>query len=485
VLDDQVKISEGTILDGKWSVEGILGAGGMGTVYRARHVRNGREAAIKILHPAVSGDPAARERFLQEGYAANQVGHPGTVQVLDDGVAREGAYLVMELLDGIAVDKLAEAHDEVVPLPLTLAIIDAALEVLAAAHAKGIVHRDFKPENLFLTYDRRLKMLDFGLARLRETNAGARLTATGVPMGTPAFMPPEQALAHWDRVDARADVFAVGASLWTLLTGRLVHDARTAPELLVMASTRQAPSLRTVDASVPPAIVAVVDRALAFDPARRFANAADMRRALHEALQTSSVSFVPLSEIDVRRAATPSPSDHRTLPKGGPASAAHGIAPAQSPTPTVSPITSDSQPGGRRAKRQLVSVVAIATVLGIGGGVAAYVRIKPSEGTAPPEPKPYDPPTPSTEVHPAPASASQASPERPPSATATAPVPVEPSASASASAAPHTSATASLSASKARPTGKPSATEPSAPPNALPAVPCNPLKGDFCPKKPR
>jgi serine/threonine-protein kinase len=486
VLDDQAKVLVGTILDSKWRVEGTLGAGGMGTVYRARHVRNGREAAIKLLHPSVGADPAARERFLQEGYAANQVGHPGTVQVLDDGVAREGAYLVMELLDGVPVDKLAEEHGERLPLTLTLAITDAALEVLATAHAKGIVHRDFKPENLFLTFDRRLKMLDFGLARLRETTGGARLTATGVPMGTPAFMPPEQALAHWDRVDARADAFAVGASVWTLLTGRLVHDARTTPELLVMASTRQAASLRTVAPSIPADIVAVIDRALAFDPQRRFASADEMRRALHAAMKSSGFAFVPLSEIDVQR--TLRHAEQPTLARGGRASAARGMVPAQSPTPTVSPLTSDSQPG-RRGKRQVFSVVAIAALLGVGGGIAAYVRttLTPDGPTESPVTQADEPPQVERGPKGPAVSFQNPSPSVASSAMASTPSAVASStrsAVASSTSAGATTGAPAPSVRTSAPAGKPSATSraTTSEPTAT-AKPCDPLQGVYCPKK--
>jgi serine/threonine-protein kinase len=454
-------------------------------------VRNGREAAIKLLHPSVSADPAARERFLQEGYAANQVGHPGTVQVLDDGVAREGAYLVIKLLDGVPVDKLAEEHGERLPLTLTLAITDAALEVLATAHAKGIVHRDFKPENLFLTVDRRLKMLDFGLARLRETTGGARLTATGVPMGTPAFMPPEQALAHWDRVDARADVFAVGASVWTLLTGRLVHDARTTPELLVMASTRQAASLRTVAPSIPADIVAVIDRALAFEPQRRFASADEMRRALHAAMKSSGLAFVPLSEIDVQRVLRH--AEQPTLARGGRASAARGMVPAQSPTPTVSPLTSDSQPG-RRGKRQLLSMVAIAALLGVGGGIAAYVRttMTPDDPAESPVTRADEPPQvergpegPAVSLpNPSPSVASSATASSTPSAVASAVATSTPSAVAPSTGAGATTSAPAPSVRTAAPVGKPSATSraTTSEPTAT-AKPCDPLQGVYCPKK--
>lgn len=362
--DDHLNLPAGTTLDGKWCVEGLLGAGGMGTVFRARHVRNGREAAIKVLHPMVAADPSAKERFLHEGYAANQVGHPGTVQVLDDGIAREGAYLVMELLEGAPIDKLAEANGDVLPLPAMLSIMDASLSVLAAAHEKGIIHRDFKPENLFLTSERQLKMLDFGLARVRETTTGMRLTATGVPMGTPAFMPPEQALAHWDEVDARSDVYAVGATMWTLLTGQLVHDARTAPELLVMASTRQAPSILTKFPSLPPAIAAVIDRALAFNRMARYANAGEMKLALSRAVHESGMTFAPLAATELTGTNTHDPSENPTTPK-------QRAAAAFQPTATVAPITTDSQ-SARKSKAQVYLIMGIAAFAGIAGGAAFF-----------------------------------------------------------------------------------------------------------------
>ena len=369
-------LPDGTILASKWRIDGTLGAGGMGTVYRACHLRNGRAAAIKLLHPQVSADPAAAERFLHEGYAANKVGHRGTVQVLDDGVAPEGPFLVMELLEGSAVDTIAEANGETLPLHVVLTIMDAALEILAAAHEKGIVHRDFKPENLFLTSDRQLKMLDFGLARVRETSSGLRLTATGVPMGTPAFMPPEQAMALWDEVDARSDIWAVGASIWTLLTGSLVHTARTAPELLVRASTQQAAPILTACPVVPPAIASVIDRALRFHRLERFADAREMRAALHQACRDSALELPTLVNLDF----TPRKmGGTQPIPAANVASivsaqlAARQAAAMSSPTATGAPITTDSQ-DGRRKRKAWFSVGAGALLLGIAIGVFVWTR---------------------------------------------------------------------------------------------------------------
>jgi len=256
----------------------------MAAVYAATH-RNELQGAVKILHPEVARLSSARDRFLKEGYAANRVRHPGAVCVLDDDVTEDGSvFLVMELLTGMGVDALAEASPgRRLPLGQVLFIADALLEVLHAAHDKGIVHRDLKPENLFVTNDGELKVLDFGIARLREANASARATATGQAMGTPAFMPPEQAAGKWELGDARSDLWAVAATMFTLLTGRIVHHAETVSLVLVAATTRPAPSIAVLRPDLPAAVCAVIDRALAFRPEDRWQTARDMQGALREA----------------------------------------------------------------------------------------------------------------------------------------------------------------------------------------------------------
>ncbi len=283
----------GQVLRGKWRIDRLLGIGGMAAVYEGVH-RNGKRGAIKLLHPEVSVDMDARRRFLQEGYAANRVEHPGVVSVLDDDVTEDGAvFLVMELLDGRSVGALAEAQPgERLDLATTLTIADQALDVLAAAHQRGIVHRDLKPDNLFMNPSGTLKVLDFGLARVHEHQASASATRTGNLMGTPAFMAPEQALGNWSEVDGRTDLWAIGATLFTLLAGRLVHQAVTVPQLLLAAMTKPAPPLRSIQSDVPAAIAAVIDRALAFDRDARWPDARSMQRALREASQ-GIPGFVP------------------------------------------------------------------------------------------------------------------------------------------------------------------------------------------------
>jgi len=272
----------GATLRDKWRLDSLLGVGGMAAVYAATH-RNGARGAIKILHAELAIDAGVRERFLREGYAANTVGHRGVVRVLDDDVLEDGSvFLVMELLEGESLESRRERVGGRLPAPDVLSAADQLLDVLIAAHAKGIVHRDLKPDNVFVTTDGQVKVLDFGIAKLRQSAGPGRGTKTGSAMGTPAYMPPEQARGRWELVDARSDLWAVGATMYSLLTGRLVHEAATANEQLLAAMTMPAPSVG-VGEDFAPSLVAVVDRSLAFDPAQRWQDAATMQEAVREA----------------------------------------------------------------------------------------------------------------------------------------------------------------------------------------------------------
>jgi serine/threonine-protein kinase len=275
----------GSVLNGKWTLERVLGVGGMATVYGAVH-RNKKRVAIKMLHSEVSTSLEVRTRFLREGYVANTVDHPGACNVIDDDVTPDGAaFLVMELLEGETLEARRERKGGRLPPAEVLSITGQLLDTLAAAHAKGIVHRDLKPENLFLMQEGRLKVLDFGIARLRETSAAATgATQAGSLLGTPAFMAPEQARGRSEQVDERTDLWAVGATMFTLLTGRQVHEAETLNEQLILAATQSAPPLRKV-VDVHEAVAEVVDRALAFEKADRWKDARSMHSAIRSALE--------------------------------------------------------------------------------------------------------------------------------------------------------------------------------------------------------
>jgi serine/threonine protein kinase len=287
----------GSILHGKWRLDRVLGVGGMAAVYSATH-RNGTRAAVKILHPELAVFAPVGERFFREGYLANTVGHEGVVKISDDDRAEDGsAYLVMELLDGETIEDRRLRKGGLLQEDDVLAIAHQLLDVLAAAHAKGIVHRDVKPENLLLTRPGgKVKVLDFGIARLREQTSGRAVTTSGSLMGTPDYMAPEQARGLWEEVDDRSDLWAVGATMFHLLSGKLVHTGRTASEILVSAMTQRAPSLASVAPNVSAAVVDLVDRALQFDPKERWQDAASMQQAVcaaYDARFGASIAAAP------------------------------------------------------------------------------------------------------------------------------------------------------------------------------------------------
>jgi serine/threonine protein kinase len=270
----------GTTLRGKYRLDRVLGVGGMAAVYAATH-RNGTEFAVKLLHPELSISGDLRSRFLREGHAAGAVKHPGVVSVLDDDLAEDGAaFLVMELLHGESIEAVWERFGRHLPARFVVTIGIELLDVLAAAHQRGVVHRDIKPANLLLTFDGRLKVLDFGIARLRDAAPSSMATRTGVTMGTPAFMAPEQVLGKSAEIDGRTDIWAVGATLFTLASGRLVHEEETVQQIMIAAATKPAPPLASVLPGAPPALCAAIDGALAFGREQRWGSAAVMRDAL-------------------------------------------------------------------------------------------------------------------------------------------------------------------------------------------------------------
>ena len=270
----------GSWLTEKWRLDRLVGVGGMAAVFAATH-RTGSLAAIKILHRELAADETLRARFLREAYAANRVRHPSAVSVLDDDVAPDGSvFLVMELLEGESIDARWRAQGKRLPLGEVLWVADRTLDALAVAHGEGIVHRDVKPDNLFFTTAGTLKLLDFGIARLLESSGATR---TGSILGTPAFMSPEQARGQWKHVDAQSDLWAVGATMFTLLSGSYVHEAETGYERLLAAMTMPARSIASVVGELPDLVVQIIDTALAFERSRRWADARAMQATVRDA----------------------------------------------------------------------------------------------------------------------------------------------------------------------------------------------------------
>jgi serine/threonine protein kinase len=272
----------GRVLGGRYAVGELLGEGGWGAVYAAVQTDLGRKVAIKILHLDVAITAEAVSRFEREAKAAAALGHPNIAQVTDfhPGSPSEPPFLVMELLTGATLGTLLK-RQIILPPTRVASIAFQMLAALDVAHRAGIVHRDVKPDNVFLVsmpgIDDFVKLLDFGIAKLSAENV-AQLTGDGQMLGSPAFMPPEQVRSQ--PVDHRADLYSVGATMYFALAGRLPFDATNVAALLSAIMEQRPTPLAAVAPGVDPRLGALVERALNKDPNGRFASAADMRAAL-------------------------------------------------------------------------------------------------------------------------------------------------------------------------------------------------------------
>lgn len=279
----------GTVLDEKYRVEDKLGSGSFGTVYRGIHLHLNHPVAIKVFRPTVgSAAPENLDRFRLEGISACRITHPNAVTVLDFDVAVGSlAYMVMELLDGRSLAEELEAVGKL-PVERCRRIAAEVCDVLTAAHEAGLVHRDVKPSNVFLHHvkgEEQVKVIDFGIAKLMDADAvlldsaGARRTATGVLVGTPAYMAPER--LNSEPYDGRADVYAVGVLLYEMLTGKLPFASKGTGNwsFAMMIGLTEAPPPSSVEPAVTPELDDIVRRALATSPDAR-PSAAQLARLL-------------------------------------------------------------------------------------------------------------------------------------------------------------------------------------------------------------
>ncbi len=275
------------LIGGRYQILREIAAGGMGTVYEAKHNLSQKTVALKVLHPHVARDDASRQRFLREVSAPAQIGHPGICDVYDAGFdTQDGSiFIAMELLEG---ETLRSALERGSPrLEQLYDIFDQLLDSLAAAHAKGIVHRDLKPENVFLTTKRDgsvgVKLVDFGIVTDGDADdEGRNVTQAGTAMGTPRYMSPEQATNARD-VSAASDVWAVGVMLYEALAGEVPFDGPSPTVVVVHVITSSHRPLQGLAPTAPPALVALVDRCLSKKPEDRPADAGALRAELQRA----------------------------------------------------------------------------------------------------------------------------------------------------------------------------------------------------------
>jgi serine/threonine-protein kinase len=351
----------------------------MGAVYEATHLRLGTRVAIKVLHPELTSRPHIVERFLQEARVSAQIRSPQVAQVIDVDQAPEGhAYMVMELLEGETLLHLLDRERKLsagVACAFTLQI----LEGLEAAHALGVVHRDLKPENVFVTHGTQrtvVKLIDFGIAKVRREEGSAGLTMAGVTMGTAEYMAPEQAFSA-DRADVRSDLFAVGVLLYEMLSGMRPVEGDDPRQIAGKVERGEVKPLVHALPGVPPPLAGFVHRAMAARPEMRFQSAAEMRLALdklvgHDAGETLPLALVSPSAApkapDAEAPRTVAPSTLR----GTPVEHAYGPPPA--------PL--DSNPPPPPVRSSAVPLIAMALLLGI-GAVVALALAQQSHAAAP------------------------------------------------------------------------------------------------------
>ncbi len=375
----------GTVVDGRWRIDTLLGRGSTAAVYAATH-RNGHRATLKILHPTLCAEPALVERFLREAGIANAIKHRAIVPIGDDGTTEDGcAYLVLELLDGESLDDIKERGGGRIPLEDLAPMADEMMSAISAVHAAGVIHRDLKPGNVFITTDKKLKLLDFGTARIFDRAGDSKLSMQGLVLGTPSFMSPEQAKGIREEVDAQSDVWSLGAMLFTLLSGELVHEGVDDHQRLLNAAIKPARSLASVAPSIDGRVITVVDRALMYAKHDRWSDVRSMRSAFRAAVLASVPTLRDLKayadvtvEEEEQEEEVPMPSlssDPTIVMDAPPEMEQLRRAPAPEPAPALAPAVAAppvaTPPRARKSSR--IPVLALIVGLSAMSAVIALV----------------------------------------------------------------------------------------------------------------
>ena len=300
----------GTLICGKWKVDRVIKVTDQLATYEARDPK-GAKVHLKVIHPYKADDAPLVARLKREAYVANRIKHPSMVRVLGDGMTDEGSLAIaLELVDGETLEELRMKRGGMLPPEEVIKYGSALCDALQAAHDEQIVHRDVRPESFMVTKQGELRVPEFAAARvLGETVEAKERTAAGATLGSPAFMSPEQARGQRDRVDARSDVFGLGATLYTLVSGKTVHAADNPLAGLLSASRDRAKPVRTVmRTAIPDHLADAIDKALKFEPTDRFPSMRAFKRALTPKEEARPAAAVARTEASpVRASQKPAP----------------------------------------------------------------------------------------------------------------------------------------------------------------------------------
>jgi serine/threonine-protein kinase len=276
-----VAVEKGALFAGRYEILGTLGKGGMGVVYRARDKQLDEVVALKVLRPDVlKDDPTLLERFKQEIKLARKITHRNVLRTHDFGEADGTPYISMEFIEGVDLKSLIKGKGAL-PLGVGLRVAKQMCQGLDAAHRQGVVHRDIKPQNMLIMPETgELKIMDFGIARVSEVKGGGAsgLTTAGTVMGTPDYMPPEQ--AQGQTADFRSDLYSLGVVLFEVFTGRLPFGGETPMHVVLNHIQKPPPAPRSANPRIPPELEAVILRCLEKEPSRRYAKVADLLKEL-------------------------------------------------------------------------------------------------------------------------------------------------------------------------------------------------------------
>jgi serine/threonine-protein kinase len=361
----------------KFTLHRLLGEGGMGAVYLAQHSLTDRMVALKLLHDSFAGNHEILARIRREAKAAALIGHPNIVEIVDSGTDQNGVpYIAMELLKGESLDALL---DKVGPMPTHLAayIVCSILDTLQAAHLKGVVHRDMKPENVFLNQQHagnvpQVKILDFGISKFQTMDQQSMsLTRTGTVMGTPYYMSVEQAMGQ--KVDGRSDIYSVGVMLYQLLTARLPFCDSNYNRVLLQIVTGDFPPIDQIRPDLPPELVAVVHRAMSKNVDDRYPDCHSFMQELQQfwILYDPSEIFSSLGDATIETRSVPlrTPTPQLTDPKLMAAAQTYG-----SPRVTTAAVGQSLETG---SKKGLIAAGLVLVL--IGGAIGAYFVLRPSD----------------------------------------------------------------------------------------------------------